>query len=280
MQAILSGDSTLIVAMIVAYIAFTSWLTFKLRSRTSDQFMTASRAMPAVVVGVLMMSEFIGAKSTVGTAQEAFQSGMAAAWAVLGASLGFLLFGLLMVKKLYNSGEYTISAAIAQKYGKSTMLTVSVIMIYALLLVNVGNYVSGAAAIATALHVSLPVAMCVIAVVSHLLLRVRRIERCRLGDDSAQRLQGGRHYHHLRGRDVADRRHRADPGQAAGLLLLLGRQDRLHHHLRLDLRHGRRDLLDAIHRAGDLLDAERGRRAEGDLLCGRVLSSRSASCSR
>jgi SSS family solute:Na+ symporter len=166
MQAILNGDSTLIVAMIVAYIAFTSWLTFKLRSRTSDQFMTAARAMPAVVVGVLMMSEFVGAKSTVGTAQEAFQSGMAAGWAVLGASIGFLLFGLLMVKKLYNSGEYTISAAIAQKYGKSTMLTVSVIMIYALLLVNVGNYVSGAAAITTALHVSMPVAMCIIAVVS------------------------------------------------------------------------------------------------------------------
>ncbi|WP_407154707.1 sodium:solute symporter family protein [Bradyrhizobium sp. STM 3557] len=166
MQAILNGESTLVVAMIVAYIAFTSWLTIKLRSRTNDQFMTGARAMPAVVVGILMMSEFIGAKSTVGTAQEAFQSGMAAGWAVLGASIGFLLFGLLMVKKLYNSGEYTISAAIAQKYGKSTMLTVSVIMIYALLLVNVGNYVSGAAAIATALHVSLPVAMCIIAVVS------------------------------------------------------------------------------------------------------------------
>ena len=68
MQAILNGDSTLIVAMIVAYIAFTSWLTLKLRSRTSDQFMTGARAMPAVVVGVLMMSEFVGAKSTVGTA--------------------------------------------------------------------------------------------------------------------------------------------------------------------------------------------------------------------
>jgi SSS family solute:Na+ symporter len=166
MQAILNGERTLIVTMIVAYIAFTSWLTIKLRSKTIDQFMTGARAMPAVVVGVLMMSEFVGAKSTVGTAQEAFQSGMAAGWAVLGASIGFLLFGFLMVKKLYNSGEYTISAAIAQKYGKSTMLTVSVIMIYALLLVNVGNYVSGAAAIATALHVSLPVAMCVIAVVS------------------------------------------------------------------------------------------------------------------
>ena len=213
--------------------------------------------MPAVVVGVLMMSEFVGAKSTVGTAQEAFQSGMAAGWAVLGASIGFLLFGLLMVKKLYNSGEYTISAAIAQKYGKSTMLTVSVIMIYALLLVNVGNYVSGAAAIATALHVSLPVAMCIIAVVSTFYYVFGGLKGVAWVTilHSAFKVVGiiiifAR-------RDVADRRHRADPGQAAGLLLHLGRQDRLHDHLRLDLRHRRRDLLDAVHRAGDLLDAER-----------------------
>jgi SSS family solute:Na+ symporter len=46
------------------------------------------------------------------------------------------------------------------------MLTVSAIMIYALLLVNVGNYISGAAAIATVLKINLPIAMCIIAVVS------------------------------------------------------------------------------------------------------------------
>jgi SSS family solute:Na+ symporter len=166
MHEFTGSESLMIIAMIVGYILFTGWLTLKLRSKTNAQFMTAARSMPAIVVGVLMMSEFIGAKSTVGTAQEAFTSGIAAAWSVLGASIGFLLFGLVMVRKIYNSGEYTISAAIAQKYGKSTMLTVSVIMIYALLLVNVGNYVSGAAAISTALRVNIPTAMCIIAAVS------------------------------------------------------------------------------------------------------------------
>lgn len=166
MHEFTESESLFIAAIVVCYILFTGWLTLKLRSKTSAQFMTAARTMPAVVVGVLMMSEFIGAKSTVGTAQEAFTSGIAAAWSVLGASIGFLLFGFLMVRKIYASGEYTISAAIAQQYGKSTMLTVSVIMIYALLLVNVGNYVSGAAAIATALRVNIPTAMCIIAVVS------------------------------------------------------------------------------------------------------------------
>ncbi|MBV8590969.1 MAG: sodium:solute symporter family protein [Acetobacteraceae bacterium] len=159
-------ESAIIIGMIVAYIAFTSWLTLRLRSQTSDQFMVAARAMPASVVGVLLMSEFVGAKSTVGTAQEAFTSGIAASWSVIGASIGFLLFGLFFVKKLYNSGAYTISGAIEQKYGKSTMITVSIIMMYSLLLVNVGNYISGAAALSTVLRLNLPVAMCVIAVVS------------------------------------------------------------------------------------------------------------------
>lgn len=159
-------DTVIIVSMIILYIAVTSWLTVKLRSKNSEQFMTASRAMPAIVVGVLLMSEFIGAKSTVGTAESAFKYGMGAAWSVIAASIGYFLYAFFMVKRLYGSGEYTISGAIAQKYGKSTKYAVSIIMMYALLLVNVGNYISGAAALATILKVNLPVAMCIIAVVS------------------------------------------------------------------------------------------------------------------
>jgi SSS family solute:Na+ symporter len=159
-------DTMIIVGMITVYILATSWLTVKLRSTTNEQFMTAARAMPPVVVGFLLMSEFIGAKSTVGTAQEAFSAGLAAGWSVVGASIGFILFGLIFVRKIYNSGEYTISAAINQKYGKSTMVAVSLIMIYALFLVNVGNYIGGAAALVTVLKINQPVAMVIIGVVS------------------------------------------------------------------------------------------------------------------
>ena len=145
----------MILGIVALYILFTSWLTVRLRSRTTGEFMNAARSMPAAVVGVLLMSEFIGAKSTVGTAQEAFQSGMAASWSVLAASIGFLLFGLFFAKRIYGSGEYTISAVIQKKYGVSTMRTVSIIMMYALLLVNVGNYVSGAAALSTVMNLNL-----------------------------------------------------------------------------------------------------------------------------
>ncbi len=161
-----ANESAIILAAAAVYIAITAWLTYRLRSRSNSEFMTASRAMPAIVVGILLMSEFIGAKSTIGTSQEAFNSGMAAAWSVLGASIGFLLFGLFFAHRIYNSGEYTISAAISQKYGRGTMVAVSLIMIYALLLVNVGNYISGAAAIGTVMRVDLLPAMAIIAAVS------------------------------------------------------------------------------------------------------------------
>ncbi|MGU2445380.1 sodium:solute symporter family protein [Burkholderia cenocepacia] len=159
-------DTATIIGMVVAYIVITSVISIRLRSRNSEQFMVAGRSMPALVVAILLMSEFIGAKSTVGTSQEAFSAGIAASWSVLAAAIGFLLFGLFMAKRLYASGEFTISGFIAQRYGHGAKLAVSAIMIYALFVVNVGNYVSGAAAISTVMRINLPTAAIITAIVS------------------------------------------------------------------------------------------------------------------
>ncbi|ARJ41126.1 sodium:solute symporter [Pantoea alhagi] len=166
MKEFTAMDTLIIIGIVVAYILFTTWMTWRLRSKSSGDFMEGSRAMPAFIVGVMLMSEYIGAKSTIGTAQAAFENGFAASWSVIGAAIGFPLFGLLLVKRIYNTGKITISGAIAEKYGTSTKNIISVIMIYALLLVNVGNYVSGAAAISTVLKVNLPVAAFITAIVS------------------------------------------------------------------------------------------------------------------
>lgn len=71
-----------------------------------------------------------------------------------------------MAKRLYASGQFTISGFIAKKYGNTAKLVVSAVMIYALFLVNVGNYVSGAAAISTVMHIDLPIAALITAAVS------------------------------------------------------------------------------------------------------------------
>ena len=154
------------VVLVVIYMGITTWLTVRYRAKTSEDYMVAARSVPALVIGVLMMSEFIAPKSTIGVAQAAFESGMAAAWAVASVSIGFLLFGWGLARRLYDSGEYTISAAIARKYGRSTQLTVSLIMIYALLLVLVAQYVSGAAVLASSFGFSLTTSSLLIAAIS------------------------------------------------------------------------------------------------------------------
>lgn len=166
MQTFAPKDTAIIGAMVVLYIGLTAWLSARWRSTTSSEFMVGAHSLSPLVVGVLMVSEFVGTKSMIGTAQAAFESGMAASWAVLSVAVGFPLFGIVLARKLYDSGEYTISGAIFQRYGRPTQMIVSLVMIYALLLVNVGNYLSGAAVVAAVLHVELPLAAFAIALVS------------------------------------------------------------------------------------------------------------------
>lgn len=166
MQSFSAMAMGIIIVSIITYIVLTSLLTIKLKSRNTVEFMVGGHSIPAFVIGILLMTEFIGAKSTIGVSQAAFKSGMGEAWALISASVGFLLFGLIMVKRIYGSGEYTISSIIAQRFGRSTMMVVSLIMIYALLLVNLGNYISGAASLSTILKIHIPEATFIIAAVS------------------------------------------------------------------------------------------------------------------
>lgn len=166
MHLLSTGDTMIIMGMIVVYILITGYLSIRWGGKTNDDFMRAGNKLPTVVLGILLMSEYIGAQSTVGSAQSAFSNGIAASWAILAAVIGFVLYGLFFVKRLYKSGGFTISSAIEKQYGRSTKIIVSIIMIYALFLVNVGNYLSGAGVLVQILGIKLPIAMILVGIVS------------------------------------------------------------------------------------------------------------------
>lgn len=158
--------SLLTLVMVVVYIGLTFWLTIRLRSKTSKEFMVGGRAMPAIVVAILLVSEFIGATATVGTSQKAFEAGLAASWAILAAAPAFWLFGRFFVQRVYSSTVFTISGAIEKKYGLSTKRTVSIIVSFALLLANCTNYIGGAAALSAVVPININLAMIIIAFAS------------------------------------------------------------------------------------------------------------------
>lgn len=160
-----STSVIIILGIVIAYIIFTGYLSVRWSGKTNSDFMTGSHGLPTIVVGVLMMSQFIGAVTLVGTAQTAFTSGVAAFWSIFAAVIGFIIYGLFIVKKLYGTGGFTISGILESKFGPSTKYIVSIIMIYALFLTNVANYISGASILATILGINLTLAMVVVGVV-------------------------------------------------------------------------------------------------------------------
>lgn len=160
-----STSIIIILSVVVVYIVLTGYLSVRWSGKTNSDFMTGSRGLPTFVVGVLLMSQFIGAVTLVGTSQTAFSSGVAALWSVLAAVIGFIIYGVFIVKKLYRTGGFTISGVLESKFGPSTKYIVSIIMIYALFLTNVANYISGASILSTILGLNLHVAMIIVGIV-------------------------------------------------------------------------------------------------------------------
>ncbi len=162
-------DNTSIMILIASvYVVITIFVGIwsKKFASSSSNFMTGGRDMGTFVIGVLLMSEFIGTGSTMGTAEAAFNKGISAAWNLLSMFLAFGIFAYFMAPRFQRLGEYTISGALAKKYGNNVRLLTSIIMIYALTVVNISMYVGGAATIATILKLPNTVAVFITAAVT------------------------------------------------------------------------------------------------------------------
>ncbi|MCS2607798.1 sodium:solute symporter family protein [Halomonas dongshanensis] len=134
----------LITAIYMLVLALISFAVRK-HSRNAKNFTTGGAHFPAVLIGLLMMSEFIGTTASVGTAQAAYTHGISAAWNLAALGIGFVIFSLLLARKYKELGENTISGALAKAYGEPVRLATSVIMICALMIVAVSVYASGGA---------------------------------------------------------------------------------------------------------------------------------------
>src|SRR5919109_520122 len=141
------GSTWIVLLVVVGYMAVLALISFLVRrsSRTSTAFTTGGRTFPAILIGFLLASEFIGATASIGTAQEAYESGISAAWNIIALGIGFVLFSWLLAKRFKALGESTISGALAHFYGERVRKATSVIMVCALMIVAVSVYASGGA---------------------------------------------------------------------------------------------------------------------------------------
>jgi solute:Na+ symporter, SSS family len=122
--------------------------------------------VPAILVGLMLMSEFIGTSASVGTAQEAYKSGISAAWNIIALALGFLFYAYFLAGKYKESGQNTISGVFAEVWGPQTKLATSVVMIFALQIVGVAIYAGGGTILSGLLAVDRTLATVICGIVS------------------------------------------------------------------------------------------------------------------
>ncbi|TQM13418.1 sodium:solute symporter family protein [Pseudonocardia kunmingensis] len=153
---------------VVAYMVVLAGISYVVRrsSRTSEGLANGGRVFPAVLIGFLLMSEFIGTSATLGTAQEAYDVGISAAWNVVALAIGFVLFSLFVARRYKALGENTISGALASTYGEGVRTATSVIMTCALLIVAVAIYASGGAMLSSLLGIDRDLAIVVVGVLA------------------------------------------------------------------------------------------------------------------
>jgi SSS family solute:Na+ symporter len=142
--------ASIVYMVTLAVISFAAWR----HGRTARSFTTGGVTYPAVFIGFMLMSEFIGTTASVGTAQQGYASGISSAWNIAVLGIGFLLYSVLLARKFKQSGENTISGALARVYGNKVKLATSLSMICALQIVAISTYASGAAVLAPLLSVS------------------------------------------------------------------------------------------------------------------------------
>jgi SSS family solute:Na+ symporter len=114
----------------------------------------------------MLMSEFIGTSASVGTAQEAYVSGISAAWNIIALGVGFLFYAWFLAGKYKESGHNTISGVFAEVYGPSTKVATSLVMIFALQIVAVALYAGGGAILSVLLAVDRTLATVICGVVA------------------------------------------------------------------------------------------------------------------
>jgi solute:Na+ symporter, SSS family len=161
----------LALAIVIGYMVSLGLLTSVVqRSVTTTTTFTSGTSghsgIPAVLVGLMLMSEFIGTSASVGTAQEAYRFGISASWNIIALGAGFLFYAYFLAGKYKASGHNTISAVFADVYGPSTKIATSLVMIFALQIVAVALYAGGGAILSALLAVDRTLATVICGIVA------------------------------------------------------------------------------------------------------------------
>lgn len=126
-----------------------------------DEFMVAGRRYSTFFITASLLATIIGGSATVGLAGLGFSQGLTGSWWLLVGSIGLIVLGLFLAKKVRNFGLYTLPEIIEKQYDRRVALAASVLIVIAWMGVMAGQILA-AGKILSALGIGSPVLWMVI----------------------------------------------------------------------------------------------------------------------
>lgn len=134
-----------VVILVCAYLIASIVISALIARRNTDrsQYLLAGKSLGVIAVGLVLMSEFLGMGSTVGSAEFAYKHGIGAAWQLVSIALAFIVLAFWLAPRYRAHPEPTVSGIIYREYGTASRYLTSAMMLYALLSVSTAIYLGG-----------------------------------------------------------------------------------------------------------------------------------------
>jgi SSS family solute:Na+ symporter len=101
------------------------------QARGADDFFVAGRKGSTLLIAGSLLATIVGGSATVGMAGLGFSRGLSGAWWLLVGSIGLVVLGVFLAKKVRAFGLYTLPELITKQYDRRVGLAASVLIVVA-----------------------------------------------------------------------------------------------------------------------------------------------------
>ena len=112
------------------------------RAREADDFFVAGRKGSSLFITGSLLATIIGGSATVGMAGLGFTQGLTGAWWLLVGSIGLVILGLFLAKRVRQFGLYTLPELVEKQYDGRMALAASVLIIVAWIGIIAGQIIA------------------------------------------------------------------------------------------------------------------------------------------
>jgi SSS family solute:Na+ symporter len=138
-------------AILFVYLALLVGLGFyaQRRQKNVDDYFVAGRRVGPVTIACLWVAAWIGGAAVVGTSARVYEFGVTGIWYILAETIGLLLFGLLMARRVKHLGDHhqhlTYPDFIEQHYDSRTRVVATITTVLAYTAYTAGQFAAAAA---------------------------------------------------------------------------------------------------------------------------------------